>query len=144
MPGGPTWAHERLNKILASLGDRVGKSVLRECHAGHTYALSVLLMVRVYSGICTLGMVSDLPDGPHADYLLLIYSLCSNIVITWMILGFWICPVSSRRCTAFVFKTWLPHHLTSPWTYGLRKVACIQGLQTREDLVALPLPLEIH
>jgi hypothetical protein len=103
--------------------------------------------VRVYSGICTLGMVSDLPEGPHTDYLLFIYSPCSNIVITWMILGFWNCPVSSRRCTAFVFKTWLLLHLTTPWTYGLhrlRKVACIQGLQTREDLAAPPLPLEIH
>ncbi|OJA10679.1 hypothetical protein AZE42_01044 [Rhizopogon vesiculosus] len=28
MPGGPTWAHDRLNKILASLGERAGKSVL--------------------------------------------------------------------------------------------------------------------
>ncbi|KAG0709258.1 hypothetical protein DFH29DRAFT_887375 [Suillus ampliporus] len=28
MPGGPTWAHERLNKILTALGERAGKSIL--------------------------------------------------------------------------------------------------------------------
>jgi hypothetical protein len=34
MPGGPTWAHDRLNKILATLGERAGKSILRKCHDG--------------------------------------------------------------------------------------------------------------
>lgn len=32
MPGGPTWARERLNTILAALGDRAKKSIIRECY----------------------------------------------------------------------------------------------------------------